>query len=160
MCRNSSTVSFEAWVNVMAWQALRRTLSSSQPAIGLAWIVTFSIRTGSLGLFFRSTSIASILANVAKLSSPMTRPNTVLSPSRCGALSNVMKNCDPFVPGPLLAIDSTPRVPCRSAGRISSSNAPPHMLRPPLGFSGGFGVAGAPVCAINLEMRRWNGDLS
>lgn len=117
---------------------------SPQPASGLAWIVTLSIFTGSLGLFFRSTSTASNLLNVTSPSSPMTLPNTVFSPSRCGALSKVKKNCDPLVPGPLFAIERNPRPLCRSAGRISSSNVPPQMECPPLGFSG-VGVAGPPV---------------
>lgn len=43
-------------------------------------------------------------------------------PSRCGHGASVRKNCEPFVFGPLFAIDSTPAPVCRRSGWISSAN--------------------------------------
>lgn len=42
----------------------------------------------------------------------MTSPNTVCFPSSHGVVTVVMKNCDPFVLGPALAMDSKPGLVC------------------------------------------------
>ena len=97
-------------------------------ARGLAWTVTFSTKAFSFGRFFLSTSRASSLDRVTRLSSPMSLPKTVLRPSRCAALSKRTKNWDPFVAGPLLAMEMMPRALCFRVGRISSSKGPPQML--------------------------------
>jgi len=44
----------------------------------------------------------------------------------------VMKNCEPFVLGPALAMLSVYGRSCRSVGWNSSSNSPPQMLSPPV----------------------------
>jgi hypothetical protein len=44
------------------------------------------------------------------------------SPSRCAHGANVMKNCDPFVLAPELAIDSTPAPVCLRSRWNSSAN--------------------------------------
>jgi hypothetical protein len=44
----------------------------------------------------------------------------------------VIKNCEPLVPGPELAMDTVPALSCRSVLTISSSNSPPQMDVPPV----------------------------
>lgn len=83
-----------------------------------------------------------------------TLPKTVFSPSRCGWLPYVIKNWLWFVPGPELAMLTTPLALCLSAGRISSSNFSPHMLLPPFPLPS----SPSPVCTMNVLMLRWKGQ--
>ena len=48
------------------------------------------------------------------------RPNIVCFPSNQGHGARVMKNCEPLVLGPELAIDSIPAPVCFNSGLISS----------------------------------------
>ena len=66
-----------------------------------------------------------------------------------------MKNCDPFVLGPLLAMETTPRTVCFSSGWTSSLNLPPQMLSPPLPVP-----VGSPPCSMKPLMLRWKSVLS
>ena len=61
-----------------------------------------------------------------------TRPKMVCLPSSHGVGARVMKNCDPFVLGPLLAMERIPAPVCFSSRVISSSNFAPKTLCPPL----------------------------
>ena len=53
-----------------------------------------------------------------------TDPKTTCLPSSHAVLEVQMKNCDPLVPGPALAMDNTPGPVCFSA-KFSSSNVFP-----------------------------------
>tara|TARA_B110001452_G_scaffold163064_1_gene135836 strand:- start:2880 stop:3080 length:201 start_codon:yes stop_codon:yes gene_type:complete len=66
-----------------------------------------------------------------------------------------MKNWEPFVLGPLLAIDTMPRAVCMFSGWISSLNLPPQMLSPPLPVP-----VGSPPCSMKPLMLRWKSVLS
>ena len=73
-------------------------------------------------------SMTSFRFSLSTTSIPSTtsRPNTVCLPSRCGVLSNVMKNCDPPVFFPAWAMLRTPRSCfCRSLRSHS------HLMRHP-----------------------------
>ena len=59
-------------------------------------------------------------------------PNIVCLLSKELAGARVIKNCDLFVFGPLLAILIIPAPECFNSGVISSSNTPPYILSPPL----------------------------
>ena len=64
----------------------------------------------------------------------LTRPNTVCLLSSQGVGTVVMKNWLPFVLGPLLAMETMPRLLCFKLSIISSSNLPfavGKMLLPP-----------------------------
>ena len=52
---------------------------------------------------------------------PSTRPKTTCLPSSHGVSWVVMKNCEPLVSGPALAIESVPAPPCLIA-KLSSAN--------------------------------------
>merc|ERR1719153_632275 len=71
-------------------------------------------------------------------------PNTVYFRSNEGCGPYVMKNCEAFVFGPELAMDSTPLVLCFNSSVISSLNLPPQMLLPPFPV-----LVGSPVCTMN-----------
>ena len=62
---------------------------------------------------------------------PSTRPKTTWWPSSHGVSWVVMKNCEPLVSGPALAIESVPAPPCLIA-KLSSANLG-------LGFGRGLG---------------------
>ena len=53
-----------------------------------------------------------------------TDPNTTCFPSSHAVLDVQMKNCDPFVSGPALAMDNTPGPTCLKV-KFSSSNFVP-----------------------------------
>merc|ERR1712227_405741 len=55
-----------------------------------------------------------------------TFPKTTCLPSRCGNLSKHMKNCDPLVPGPEFAIESTPGPTCLCLKFSSANFSPSH----------------------------------
>src|ERR1019366_9031424 len=83
-------------------------------AVSLRKISTFWRTTSLVGLsreavgtraMFFTTSIPAI-----------TVPKTECLLSRCGVARSVMKNCEPLVAGPELAIESTPGPECRSSG--------------------------------------------
>ncbi|KAI9908743.1 hypothetical protein PsorP6_003607 [Peronosclerospora sorghi] len=78
--------------------------------------------TGTTGLSLFSVSSSSTRFTISKPST--TLPNTTCLPSRCGVGTVVMKNCDPFVPGPALAIDNKPASVCLSR-KFSSGNFSP-----------------------------------
>lgn len=65
------------------------------------------------------------------LSPLFTRPKMVCFPSNHGVGASVMKNCDPLVLGPELAILRIPAPVCFRSERISSSNFSPHIEEPP-----------------------------
>ena len=58
------------------------------------------------------TGTASHFRTVSMLASSRTRPKTVCFPSRWGAAAHVIKNWQPFVFGPLLAMDKSPGPLC------------------------------------------------
>mmetsp|Transcript_46993 Transcript_46993/g.119880 ORF Transcript_46993/g.119880 Transcript_46993/m.119880 type:complete len:228 (+) Transcript_46993:454-1137(+) len=62
--------------------------------------------------------------SVRMLSPSIALPNTVCFPLRCGCGRNRMKNCEPLVLGPALAIDRTPPASCLSAKFSSSKTSP------------------------------------
>ena len=82
--------------------------TTSMPCTTCPKTVCFPFRCG----------VGPIPPSVAVIHSPTDAPAGVHIPS-------VMKNCDPFVPGPLFAIDSVPLSSCLKLGTISSSNLPP-----------------------------------
>ena len=53
-----------------------------------------------------------------------TSPNTTCLLSRCGATAVVTKNCDPFVSGPLLAMDNRNGRSCGIPNASSANVAP------------------------------------
>ena len=57
----------------------------------------------------------------------VTAPKATCRPSFSGAVTQVMKNPEPFVLGPEFAIDNTPGRSCLSRN-VSSANRPPKML--------------------------------
>lgn len=65
-----------------------------------------AMTTGVCGRSLPSVSTISMRLTSAIPSA--TSPNTTCLPSRCGVVRNVMKNCDPLVPGPAFAIDNRP----------------------------------------------------
>ena len=76
------------------------------------------MRTASTG-----RSLASVRATPIRFTTFMPdemRPKTVCFPSRKGVGANVMKNCEPFVLGPALAIERMPAPVCLSSRLISS----------------------------------------
>lgn len=62
----------------------------------------------------------------------ITRPNTVCLLSSHGVGTVVMKNCEPFVFGPALAIESVNGRSCLKFRLNSSGNSEPQMLCPPV----------------------------
>lgn len=54
----------------------------------------------------------------------LTRPKIVCLPSNQGVGASEIKNCDPLVLGPALAMERTPAPVCFRSRRISSSNLP------------------------------------
>lgn len=61
----------------------------------------------------------------------LTLPKMVCLPSNHGVGASVMKNCEPFVLGPELAMLRIPAPVCLRSLRISSSNFSPQMEAPP-----------------------------
>ena len=83
------------------------------------------------------------------------RPNTVCLPSSHGVTTVVMKNCEPLVPGPELAMDTVPALSCRSVLTISSSNSPPQMDVPPVPSpSGSPARPPAPALVVSRKNQR------
>ena len=77
-------------------------------------------------------------------------PKIVCLLSSHSQLASVMKNCEPFVFGPLLAIPSSPRCVKRSRPWHSSLNGAPYTDSPPVPVP-----VGSPVCAMNSLITRW-----
>ena len=84
-----------------------------------------SIRIGSSGLSFLPVLAPSICPITSK--PPVTRPNTVCLLSSQGAAAVVIKNCEPLVLGPALAMDTVKGRSWRSFLSNSSSNSPPFV---------------------------------
>lgn len=82
-----------------------------------------AIMQGRFGLLFFPTATFSIL-RTTRSESPRTLPNTVCLPSNQSHLLQVMKNWQPFVFGPELAIDKSPGPLCE-AMKFSSANLVP-----------------------------------
>ena len=85
----------------------------------------------------------------------LTRPKMVCFPSSHGVGASVMKNCDPLVFGPLLAMDKTPAPVCFSSRVISSSNLPPNADTPPRPVP-----VGSPPWIMKSEITRWKGTFA
>lgn len=66
------------------------------------------IVTTTVGWLRPKVSRFPILRTISMLSSSKTFPNTTCLPSNHGVFARVMKNCEPFVLGPLLAILNKP----------------------------------------------------
>ena len=84
----------------------------------------------------------------------VTCPNTTCRPSSHFALAKVRKNCEPFVPGPELAMDSSPPfwcLTCPPSGH-SSAKQRPYMLSPPLPSPWMW----SPPWSMNPGMIRWH----
>mmetsp|Transcript_3391 Transcript_3391/g.13816 ORF Transcript_3391/g.13816 Transcript_3391/m.13816 type:complete len:297 (+) Transcript_3391:332-1222(+) len=104
---------------------------SSASAMSLYGSVNTFVLLMTMGSFGLSSSAVGTRSISASTSTPPTsRPNTVCFPSRWRALLYVMKNWDPLVCGPLLAMESTPRPSC-TRWVISSLNLSPQMHCPP-----------------------------
>lgn len=82
-----------------------------------------------LGLSSSSTGTRSIAVSTS--SPPTTWPNTLCLKSRWRQLLKVMKNCEPLVALPLLAMLSTPRPECTRRESISSCAAVQAGSSPP-----------------------------
>jgi hypothetical protein len=85
----------------------------------------YSTRARSIFTSFTGRSCASVLTNpicLTILIPSFTRPKIVCLPSKWGVGARVMKNCEPLVFGPELAILSIPAPVCFNAGWISSAN--------------------------------------
>ena len=70
--------------------------------------------------------------SLATLVIQRTRPKTVCLLSSQGVGTVVMKNWDPLVPGPELAMESVKGRSCRRLRLSSSANGSPQMLTPPV----------------------------
>ncbi len=108
-------------------------------------IVTDSITTSSRG---RSPLPVGVLPMARTTSIPsFTLPNTACLPSSQGVAARVMKNWDPPVLGPALAMDRTPSPECLSSGWNSSGIVYPG---PPVPVP-----RGSPPWIMNPSMTRW-----
>src|SRR3954463_15074716 len=85
-------------------------------------IVTLSIVTSLAGRSRPSVFSPAILSTTARLSASATSPKMVCLPVSQVVGATVMKNCDPLVPGPALAIASRYGLVKPSSGWISSLN--------------------------------------
>lgn len=96
------------------------------------WTI-YSTRARMIVTSFTGLSCASVLTNpicLTTLIPSLTRPKIVCLPSRWGVGASVMKNCDPLVLGPELAMLRIPAPVCFKAGWISSANFSLQMLIP------------------------------
>src|SRR5690606_30996156 len=73
---------------------------------GQSVIVTDSMTTGSTGRSPGPVGVAAMASTTARLSASATSPKIVWRFWRCGVGPTVMKNWEPLVPGPALAIAS------------------------------------------------------
>ena len=79
--------------------------------------------TTFIGTSVRSVSARLISFTTSMLFFAIISPNTTCFPSKCGAGPVVMKNCEPFVFSPALAIERIPGPACfRAFFRFSSGN--------------------------------------
>ncbi len=69
-------------------------------------IVSFSMTTGSIGRSKPSVAAAPIASTTALLAASTTSPKIVCLRLSQSVGTSVMKNCEPLVPGPALAIAS------------------------------------------------------
>lgn len=83
----------------------------------------------------------------------VTRPNTTCLPSSQGVSEPVMKNWDPLLLGPELAMLTTPGPEWRSA-KFSSANFAPYMDSPPVPLP----RTKSPPWIMKLGMTRWKVD--
>ena len=89
-----------------------------------------TILTSSKGLSFLSVRTFS---SAMTTSEPLvTRPKTVCLPSSRGIAAVVMKNCEPLVLGPQLAIDTVNGRSCLNLGWNSSWKSDPQIDVPPV----------------------------
>lgn len=91
--------------------------------------LAFKIRTLSTGRSF--LSVSTIPIRFTTCIPVYTLPNIACFPSNHCVGANVMKNCEPFVSGPELAIERIPAPVCFKSGWISSANSPPYIEVPP-----------------------------
>lgn len=75
-------------------------------AVGPLEIVIDSTTTSSVGRSLRSVGVPAMASTTFWDSGSTTSPKIVWRRLRCGVFPTVMKNCEPFVPGPALAIAS------------------------------------------------------
>ena len=91
------------------------------------------------------------LCSLSRISRPYTTfPNTVCLPLSQGQGTNVMKNWEPLVLGPALAIDSSPGTSCFSL-KFKSGKVRPYMDLPPVPLW----LVKSPPWAMKLGMMRW-----
>lgn len=91
-------------------------------SLGLDYISPhWEITTGSLGLLLGPVGTFSIF--LITRSPSMIFPNTTCFPSSQSHLEHVIKNWQPFVLGPLFAMESRPGAECLSL-KFSSANGP------------------------------------
>src|SRR3954470_24943494 len=109
--------------------------------------VTLSIVTSSTGRSRPSVFSPAILSTTARLSASATSPKMVCLPVSHVVAATVMKNCDPLVPGPALAIASRYGFVKPSSGGISSLN---RQQRPPVRVP-----SGSPPWIMNPLITRW-----
>ncbi|SHS95876.1 Uncharacterised protein [Mycobacteroides abscessus subsp. abscessus] len=64
------------------------------------------ITTSSVGRSPRSTAVEAMESTTCCEAGSTTSPKMVWRRFRCGVLPTVMKNCEPLVPGPALAMAS------------------------------------------------------
>src|SRR5438874_347320 len=79
------------------------------------------ILTGSYGLLSRGSASLRASCRPRSTLSGVHCPKIVCRPSRCGVGTSVMKNCEPFVPGPEFAMASRPATSNLRSGENSSS---------------------------------------
>merc|ERR1719502_1416162 len=80
-----------------------------------------------------------------------TLPNTTCLPSSHAVLAVHRKNCEPLVPGPALAIESTPGPVCFSV-KFSSANFSPYIDLPPVPSW----LVKSPPWHMKSGITRWN----
>ncbi|KAI8554112.1 hypothetical protein RHMOL_Rhmol05G0072400 [Rhododendron molle] len=86
------------------------------------------------------------------ISSPSTTlPNTTCFPSSQSVLAVHIKNCEPLVPGPALAMERIPAPVCFLM-KFSSANLDPYMDSPPVPFP----AVKSPPWHMNPGITRWN----
>ena len=67
---------------------------------------TDSMTTSSTGLSIRPVGVVAMASTTSRLAWSATSPKIVCLKFRCGVLPTVMKNCEPLLFGPALAIAS------------------------------------------------------
>mmetsp|Transcript_42680 Transcript_42680/g.71223 ORF Transcript_42680/g.71223 Transcript_42680/m.71223 type:complete len:210 (-) Transcript_42680:554-1183(-) len=123
--------------------------SGSGSEYGFTKMVTFWMIIACSGRSSESVCTFSMAESASP--PPTSLPKTVCLLSKCFADLYMMKNWDPFVWGPELAILSTPRPSCVRLERSSSLKGCPQMDLPPVPSP-----LGSPPCTMKFLMLRWN----